>query len=92
MALPLTDTDKMHDRMSRRPGGIATASLCKLRQLACGFGQMAHDLLEPYWCDATDTRFVEFHDQVIAEIKRCDFHYTGPMPEEPVKHNLTATA
>jgi hypothetical protein len=72
---------KMDDRMSRRPGGLTTASLCKLRQLACGFGMMAQELLEPYWLDATDTRFVEFHDQVIAEIKRCDFHYTGPMPD-----------
>lgn len=80
--------DKIHDRMGRRPGGLATASLCKLRQLACGFGTMAQDLLEPYWCDLTDTRFVEFHDQVIAEIKRCDFHYTGPMPDSAGEQSL----
>lgn len=70
-----------YERLRQQPGGLASATLCTLRQVGCGFGMMAQAMLEPYWCDSADTTFVEFHDQVIAVMPQSDFHYTGPMPE-----------
>ena len=80
-----------YERLRQQPGGLAKASLCTLRQLACGFGQLAADILTPYWCDPADTTFVVFHDQVIAAMPG-DYHYSGPMPEVVGEQDLPVAA
>lgn len=70
-----------HERLCQQPGGFASAALCTLRQVGCGFGMMAQAMLEPYWSDPADTTFVVFHDQVIAAMPQADFHFSGPTPD-----------
>ena len=73
-----------HQRICLRKPGLATASLCRLRQLSCGYGLMARAIMEPVWRDP-DRRFTAFHDQVIATMPECDFHYTGRHPGRNVQ-------
>ncbi|MEN9574809.1 MAG: hypothetical protein RL514_2664 [Verrucomicrobiota bacterium] len=83
--------EEHYARLSQQPGGLAKASLCTLRQLACGYGQLAADILEPYWADPADTTFVVFHDQVIAAMPGY-YHYTGPGPELVGEQDLPVAA
>jgi hypothetical protein len=73
-----------HQRILRRKRGLATASLCRLRQLSCGYGLLAAAILEPLLSDP-EGRFTAFYDQVIAAIPECDFHYTGRHSARPAQ-------
>lgn len=74
---------KEHQRLLRRKRGLAAVSLCRLRQLSCGYGLLARAILEPLLSDP-DGRFTAFYYQVIARLlPECDFHYTGRRPTKP---------
>lgn len=68
-----------YERLSRHPHGLAAANLCTLRQLAGGFTMMVENLLDHVW-GATDERFENFHDAIVAVMPDCDFRNSGPQP------------